>query len=327
MTRPVPLFSEPTLLNILDPHALTDEWGIHGDYLSENLSGEVFIIARDPERLERLGEFAADVDAVDAVETQLNDTGVSQQIANHDLGIREGRTFDTVVYTKEVTSWFGRSKDFQRLTPHLAQGGTMLAKSKWAPDSNRVRLEEIAVAGAFSFAFPEVYLRFTKVNTQKTLQAAVADGGTTTERATSSSSGSAGFAGRGLADQTKSFRSQFPEDARATEFSPGWSWHSRLTEHVEEAVADLDGEVANLCCGSSKLGDVRVDKLESWEDADGETHQTGATHQEDATDLPFEDDRFAAVVTDPPWKVDPETRVRLFSEAVRVTKPGGVVIG
>lgn len=328
MTRPVPLFLAPELLTFLQPHPLTDECGIHGAYLQQHLSGEVFIIGRDPDRVSRLRSFASGVEDVTSVETCLNDTGISGQIKAHDLGLADGRSFDTIVYTKEATSWFGRSRDFQRLTPYLAQNGTLLAKCKWVPDSNRVRLDDIAVAGAFGFELPEVYLRFTKTATQPTLQSAttsdtsvVADGGTATVQSDASR-----HVPRALADQTREFRSQFPEDARKTEFTHGWSWHTRLTEYVEDLLGDCTGPVANLCCGTSELGDVRVDKVATWVDSDGEERETAATHIADATDLPFGDGEFAAVVTDPPWKVPPEVRVQLFSEAVRVVEAGGVVI-
>lgn len=320
MTRPVPLFTAPELLTLLEPHPLTDEAGIHGDYLTDHLNGDVYIIGRDSDRLARLEAFARDVDGVSSVTTRLNDTGISSQIKSHDLGI-DDQTFDTICYTKETTSWFGRSRDFQRLTPHLKHGGTLLVKSKWLPDSNRLDLEEIAVAGAHQFDFPHVYLRYTKNRTQATLETF-----DTQAVANTTSAGGDGYAPRELAEQTRSFVTQFPEDARATEYSPGWSWHSELTAHAEEWTEDVTGRVANLCCGTNDLGDIRIDQLESWTDSDGEEQPTAATHIGDATDLPFDDNAFGGVITDPPWKVDSETRVQLFSEAVRVVEAGGRVL-
>ncbi|MDH5021780.1 methyltransferase domain-containing protein [Halobacterium rubrum] len=320
MTRPVPLFRAPELVTLIQPGPLTDDPGAHGDYLEQHIGGAVFIIGRDPGRVARLGAFAAASPAVDRVETCINDTGNDAQIRDHDLGIPAGETFDTIIYSKETTSWFGRSNDYQRLTPHLAPGGTLLTKSKWVPDSNRVRLDEIAVAGAFDFHHPEVYLRYTKTKTQSSLT----DGAFGGVESAATGPGR-DYAPRDQAVRVQGFESQFPEDARKTEFTPGWSWHSRLTDHVESELVDVDGTVANLCCGSSTLGDVRVDKLTQYQD-DEETKETAATHRADATALPFDNDQFGAVVTDPPWKIAPDTRARLFSEAVRVVEPGGQVV-
>jgi hypothetical protein len=329
MTRPAPLFRDPSVLTVLDPHPLTDEAGMHAGYLESNLSGETFIVARDSDRLERLAAFARDLPAVESVETCHNPTGTSSQIADHDLGVGD-RQFDTIVYTKATTTWFGRSGDFQRLTPHLRSGGTLIGKTKWVPDSDRLDLEDIAVAGAFDFRSPEVYLRWTKAAT------ALSDfAGGSTERARSDGGAVAApgaMAGRPSVDRTRvdALQTQYPDDARADEFRPGWSWHTPLTEHVEERVAAIDGPVLNLCCGVNDLGDLRVDQLREWEaeDDDGEPEMqpTAANIQADATRLPLASNSVAAVITDPPWKVDVETRVRLFSEAVRVVEPGGRVI-
>lgn len=320
MTRPVPLFRAPELLTLIEPGPLTDDYGAHGNYLEQHLAGDAYIIGGNSPRLHRLAAFASDVPSVESVTTCINDTGNDAQIQSHDLGIPTDWTFDTVIYTKETTSWFGRSNDFQRLTPHVAPGGTLLAKSKWVPDSNRVELSEIAVAGACEFTHPQVYLRYDKTATQPSLTEAVYD---TVEPADAGEGRD--HTPRTQASRIKHFETQFPETARQTEFSPGWSWHARLTDYVATVLQDVDGPVANLCCGSSTLGDVRVDKLSTYTDGEEET-ETTATHIADATALPFNDNQFAGVVTDPPWKVAPETRVRLFSEAVRVTEPGGLIV-
>jgi hypothetical protein len=325
MTRPVPLFDAPELLTLLEPHPLTDEAGIHGRYLRNTLTGDTLIVAQDNARLDRLKDLATSIDAVTDVQTSLNDTASTDAINAHDLDV-EGQSFDTIVYAKERTAWFGRSPDFQRLTDHLTTGGTLLAKTKWVPDSKYLDLEEIAVANAFAFDSPHVYLRFTAT------QASLTDASFGASPEPEGDSGASHPScrdpiPRALASDVQTHRSQFPADAQQTEFTPGWSWHTALQDHVEAQLEDVDGVVANLCCGISDLGDIRLDLFTDWTDpADSEaTYPTAATVQGDATTVPLETNSVAAVVTDPPWKIPPRRRVEFFSEAVRVTEPAGTV--
>jgi len=116
----------------------------------------------------------------------------------------------------------------------------------------------------------------------------------------------------------------FDTDEEQRGFREGWKWHEQLRETVEQLVADAD-RVANICCGSNSLGDIRIDLAKEYSRREGEG-QTAATHLGDGRDLPLQDDAVDAVVTDPPWKIPFEERVALFSEAVRVTEPGGTVI-
>jgi predicted RNA-binding Zn-ribbon protein involved in translation (DUF1610 family) len=97
---------------------------------------------------------------------------------------------------------------------------------------------------------------------------------------------------------------------------------------LHDTVADLladSGRVANVCCGCNSLGDIRIDLTAQFEGRNG-PGETEATHLGDGRKIPFTDGAVDAVVTDPPWKVPFKDRVALFSEAVRVTKPGGRVI-
>jgi len=84
--------------------------------------------------------------------------------------------------------------------------------------------------------------------------------------------------------------------------------------------------VANLCCGTNPIGDIRVDLFQEFVDDEGETHHTAANVQGDAASVPLPRNSVAAVITDPPWKIDPESRAELFSEAQRITQPGGVIL-
>lgn len=100
------------------------------------------------------------------------------------------------------------------------------------------------------------------------------------------------------------------------------------SSHVYDAVwrqpEDVDrwlrensiGAVLNSPCGQSPLGDVRVD-------ADP-THEPDVVA--DMRSLPFGDATFDTVLFDPPWKMGYYKRQRPFFEAVRVTKPNGLIL-
>lgn len=77
-----------------------------------------------------------------------------------------------------------------------------------------------------------------------------------------------------------------------------------------------EGRTLNLCSGESPLGDVQVD-------ADPERNPDIVA---DMNNLPFEDAVFDTVVFDPPWKMGYFQRQSPFFEAVRVTKPGGLIL-
>lgn len=315
----------------------------HGEYLSTHLSGSTLIVARDSERLSRLSNFAENVTAVTSVIPVHNDTHDSQTVEQHDLDIPDNKQFDTIVYAKEASSWFSRSKDFHRFTEkRLALGGTLLGKTKWIPDSNRVELEEIVLVNPLGFTPPDVYLRWSKVASQQMLTGATnktaSDGGSTTANSANATDTSGAVSGdKALTPvdtmvPARQMQSQFNTDAVKTEYKPGWSWHEELIKHVRSRLNSIDGPVANLCCGSNPLGDIRIDQLREYNmdnpngDKNVETALTAATVQADAMTIPLATNSVAAVVTDPPWKIQPEQRVHLFSEAVRITRPGGRVI-
>ena len=343
--RPAPLCTASELVTVLDhrTEALAVEGVPHSEYLGAHLSGATLIVARDESRLSRLSAFAEGVPGVESVMAVQNDTHDSQTVDEHDLGIPEGAQYDTIVYAKESTTWFGRSKDFHRFTEErLALGGTLLGKTKWVPDSNRVELEEIVLVNPLGFAPPDVYLRWSKVASQQRLTGATGqpamDGGSTAANpagsvgAANGTPGEGGFDTVGAMTHARQLRSQFDTDAIKTEFTPGWGWHKALIDHVRSRLEGIDGPVANLCCGSNHLGDIRIDQLCEYgvnnpdSDEQAETVPTAATVQADATTVPLATNSVAGVVTDPPWKIPPEQRLRLFSEAVRVVEPGGRVI-
>lgn len=77
-----------------------------------------------------------------------------------------------------------------------------------------------------------------------------------------------------------------------------------------------EGRTLNLCCGQSPLGDVRVD-ADPQHDPDVKA---------DMRNLPFGDATFDTVLFDPPWKMGYYQRQTPFFEAVRVTKPDGLIL-
>jgi len=341
--RPTPLHTAPELVTLLDHQ--TDAFAVkglpHGQYLQQHLSGAVLVIARDDDQRDRLTAFSRTTPSVESVAVVQNDTHDSQTVRDHDPDLPD-KQFDTILYCKEATTWFARSRDFHRFTEDcLALGGTLLGKTAWIPDSNRVELAEIALVDPLGFTPPDVYLRWKKVSAQQTLSNMPAgpatDGGSIESSSTNSSACRTSPAGsqhnnRTLADRANQLQSQFHSDAIETAFTPGWRWHTPLINHVRDRLADIDGTVVSLCCGSNTLGDIRVDRLREYEaktpDADGDSKPvpTAATVQADATAVSLATNSVSAVITDPPWKVPLKQRVRLFSEAVRVVEPGGQVI-
>lgn len=77
-----------------------------------------------------------------------------------------------------------------------------------------------------------------------------------------------------------------------------------------------EGYTLNLCSGESPLGDVQVDV----------DRNRSPDIQADMCDLPFAEATFDTVIWDPPWKLEYYDRQSPFFEAVRVTKPNGLIL-
>lgn len=92
-----------------------------------------------------------------------------------------------------------------------------------------------------------------------------------------------------------------------------WVWDKTVNEFVKSKVV---GYSLNVCAGLSPVGDVRVD-------LDPKKKGVGMA---DMNKLPFTDNSFDTVISDPPWKIGLFQRMRPFSECVRVCKPGGRII-
>ena len=70
----------------------------------------------------------------------------------------------------------------------------------------------------------------------------------------------------------------------------------------------------HVACGSSKIGDVRLDLF------------TRADVMGDMFHLPFRDESFASVLTDPPWWMAYHLRPRFAAELARVLRPEGRLV-
>lgn len=121
-------------------------------------------------------------------------------------------------------------------------------------------------------------------------------------------------------------RKKVQEGGRLTKFSSGkpklgyntqlqgsWVWNNKVTELVKKYVK---GYSLNCPAGLSDIGDVR---------GDGEPKSENVQLM-DMASLPFPDNTFDTVISDPPWKINFFKRMKPFFEAVRVCKIGGTII-
>ena len=98
-----------------------------------------------------------------------------------------------------------------------------------------------------------------------------------------------------------------------THLEESWIWPEPVAEKVNEYVS---GYSLNICSGMSKIGDVRLDLEPRYRDV----------KKEDMNLLPYGDETFDTVISDPPWKISFFQRMKPFFEAVRVCKTGGHII-
>ena len=93
-----------------------------------------------------------------------------------------------------------------------------------------------------------------------------------------------------------------------------WEWPEDVTNEVEQLLEP--GTTLNICAGSNRLGDVKIDL----------DPQKADVQKGDMRALEFLDESFDNVIIDPPWKLGYYQRFRPFYGAVRVTKIGGLII-
>jgi hypothetical protein len=99
------------------------------------------------------------------------------------------------------------------------------------------------------------------------------------------------------------------------EFREAFLWEKEVEEFIKD---EINGYSLNVPCGKSTLGDVRLDinpNLTQKEIYDMFKQK-----------LPYADNTFDTVISDPPWSISLFKRPKLFFELVRVTKLGGKII-
>lgn len=99
-------------------------------------------------------------------------------------------------------------------------------------------------------------------------------------------------------------------------FKQAWAWPERVEKFFKK---NIKSPSCHVFCGSSELGDVRVDILDS--------PRIKATHVADILKgLPFEDESFEVVFGDPPWQMPNHVRSKIMYEMRRICKVNGTII-
>ncbi|SEO97223.1 hypothetical protein SAMN05216388_102524 [Halorientalis persicus] len=287
------------------------------DYLGKHVSGETLVVGGCEDRTQEYADVVSQVTGRKPT-VRVSSATTADAVKANEWFPDESPTYDSIIYTKSKMAWFARPTEFHRLSELLATGGTLLSSAKWVPDSDRLQMEQIDLLDPLGFEPPQSYLRFSRV--QSTFEDSWTpqsgetrgDGGVVMQQQQ----------GRGTGPPRRLPR-PFDTDEEQRGFREGWAWHEQLRETVKQLVADA-GTVANICCGSNRLGDIRIDLTKEYTNRGG-TGQTAATHLGDGRNLPLQDGAVDAVITDPPWKIPYEERVALFSEAVRVARETVIV--
>ena len=105
---------------------------------------------------------------------------------------------------------------------------------------------------------------------------------------------------------------------RNCKLEKSWIWPEQVTDLVKSLII---GKSINVCSGASALGDVKID-LEPIPELQTKNNIQIA----DMNKLPFEDNSFDTVISDPPWKLSFFKRMKPFFECVRICKVGGRII-
>ena len=100
---------------------------------------------------------------------------------------------------------------------------------------------------------------------------------------------------------------------KKTILKKSWVWNETVNDFVKNK---MKGHSLNVCAGESELGDVKIDL----------DPKDRSVIKSDMKNLPFEDEIFDTVVSDPPWKIGYYDRWQPFFECVRVCKVGGQII-
>ena len=98
-----------------------------------------------------------------------------------------------------------------------------------------------------------------------------------------------------------------------TKLQKCWIWNKTVSDFIKERVK---GYSLNICAGMNEIGDIRLDL-----DPKDKSILKG-----DMRNLPYPDNTFDTVISDPPWKIGFYERPKPFFEAFRVCKVGGTII-
>ena len=96
-------------------------------------------------------------------------------------------------------------------------------------------------------------------------------------------------------------------------FKANWHWPKRVEEIIKKKIK---GYSLHVCCGVSRLGDVKIDLLPQSKDV----------IKGDVRNLPFRPNTFDTVLCDPPWHMPYHLRWKLLFEIRDVCKWGGHII-
>ena len=110
-----------------------------------------------------------------------------------------------------------------------------------------------------------------------------------------------------------------PKNKAKYTFKKAWSWPGE----VESKIKDLcEGRVLHVCCGDSKLGDVRVDS----DSKRGPDIVCDMFHLTEHPDLKPMIGKFDTVLCDPPWELPYHLRGKLLRQCRDMLKPNGRLI-
>lgn len=98
-------------------------------------------------------------------------------------------------------------------------------------------------------------------------------------------------------------------------FREAFVWEKEIEDFVRKM---MSGYTLNVPCGKSKLGDVRLDI-----DANLSMKEAYNFFNEK---IPYPDNTFDTVISDPPWHIGHYFRPKLFFALVDVCKVGGTII-
>lgn len=96
-------------------------------------------------------------------------------------------------------------------------------------------------------------------------------------------------------------------------FKKSMTWEKPIEDFIKSRI---HGVSINVCCGSSRLGTVLVD-IEP---------QAENVIKADFLNVPYPNNSFDTVISDPVWKLSYYKRMKPFFELIRLCKVGGTII-